>query len=151
VAIGAGKTLYLVSSLELHATTASEIYRHRYDIEFDIRDVKVTMDAENIRAKSVEMVKKELYTSIVAYNLVAQFRRQAAELAKVKPRRLRFKGIWTTFKDRLLLKSPCSMEEWIKRYDVALSYAAKKKHPNRSEPRSYPRQSASPAPKIHQV
>lgn len=147
VEIGNGKTLYLVSSLELHATTASEIYRRRYDIEFDIRDVKVTMDAENIRAKSVEMVKKELYTSIVAYNLVAQFRRQAAELAGVKPRRLRFKGIWTTFKDCLLLKSPCSMEEWVQRYDAALSYAAKKKHPNRSRPRSYPRQAHPRRPK----
>lgn len=147
VEIGAGKMLYLVSSLELHATTASEIYRRRYDIEFDIRDVKVTMDAENIRAKSVEMVKKELYTSIVAYNLVAQFRRQAAELARVTPRRLRFKGIWTTFKNRLLLKSPCNMEEWVNRFDVALSIAAKKKHPHRSKPRSYPRQAHPRRPK----
>jgi hypothetical protein len=140
-------TLYLVSSLELHATTASEIYRRRYDVEFDIRDIKVTMDAENIRAKSVEMVKKELYTSIVGYNLVAQFRRQAAQLAKVKPRRLRFKGIWITFKDMLLLKSPCSIEEWIKRYEAALQVAAKKKHPNRSKPRSYPRQAHPRRPK----
>ena len=64
-----------------------------YDVEFDIRDVKVTMDAENIRAKSVEMVTKELYNSIVAYNLVAQFRRQAAAVAGVTPRRWRFKGL----------------------------------------------------------
>jgi len=139
VEIGSGKTLYLVTSLELQATTSSEIYRRRYDVEFDIRDVKVTLDAENIRAKSVEMMKKELYTSIVAYNLVVQFRRQAAELAQVKPRRLRFKGIWTTFKDQLLLQSPCSMEEWVERYEAALKSAAKKKHPRRSKPRSYPR------------
>jgi hypothetical protein len=141
VEIGLDKTLYLVSTLELHATTAAELYRRRYDVEFDIRDVKVTMDAENIRAKSVEMVKKELYTSIVAYNLVTQFRRQAAHVAHVTPRRLSFKGIWTTFKDHLLVKSPCSLEEWIKRFDKALHHAAKKKHPNRSVPRSYPRQS----------
>jgi len=147
VQIGSDKKLYLVSSLELHATTASEIYRHRYDVEFDIRDLKVTMDAENIRAKSVDMVKKELYTSIVAYNLVVQFRRQAAQRAGVKPRRLRFKGIWITFKDRLLLKSPCSMEEWIRRFDEALNRAAKKKHPNRSRPRSYPRKAHARRPK----
>lgn len=141
VEIGSGKTLYLVSSLELNATTVAQLYCRRYDVEFDIRDVKVTMDAENIRAKSVDMAKKELYTSIVAYNLVTQFRRQAAQVAKVKPRRLRFKGIWTTFKDRLLLKStPCTLEEWIKRFEDALQRAAKKKHPNRTHPRSYPRQ-----------
>jgi hypothetical protein len=139
VEIGSDKPLYLVSVLEVDAKTAAAIYRRRYDVEFDIRDVKVTMDAENIRAKSVEMVKKELYTSIVAYNLVAQFRRLAATVAGVEPRRLRFKGIWTTFKDRLLFKSPCTMDEWIRRFDEALHRAAKKKHPNRSEPRSYPR------------
>ncbi len=49
------------------------------------------------------MFQKELYTSVIAYNLVAQFRRQAAKLAKVKPRRLSFKDVWTTLKDRLLL------------------------------------------------
>lgn len=140
VDIGSDKPLYLVSTVEVDAITAAEIYRRRYDVEFDIRDVKVTMDAENIRAKSVEMVKKELYTSIVAYNLVAQFRRLAATVAGVKPRRLRFKGIWTTFKDRLLFKSPCTMDEWIRRFDEALHRAAKKKHPNRSQPRNYPRQ-----------
>ena len=114
-------------------------YRRRYDVEFDIRDFKVTLDAENIRAKSVEMFKKELYTSVVAYNLVAQFRRQAAKLAQIPPRRLRFKGVWTTLKDRLLMQPACGMSEWMNRYDDALRRAAKKKHPNRSHPRTYPR------------
>ena len=34
--------------------------------------------ARHFCAKSVEMFKKEWYTSVIAYNLVAQFRRQAA-------------------------------------------------------------------------
>lgn len=147
VVISATVTLYLVSNLELDGRTASEIYRRRYDVEFDIRDVKVTLDAENIRAKSVEMVKKELYTSIVAYNLVAQFRRQAAQVAGVQPRRLRFKGVWTTLKDRLLLQPSCSIEEWLDRYANALYHASKKKHPNRKEPRSYERKAHPRRPK----
>ncbi|RPI87372.1 MAG: hypothetical protein EHM42_05230 [Planctomycetaceae bacterium] len=85
------------------------------------------------------MFQKELYTSIVAYNLVAQFRRQAAKLAGVKPRRLRFKGVWTTLKHRLLLKPSYSLAEWLKRYDEALVVAAKKKQPQRRQPRDYPR------------
>ncbi len=35
-------------------------------------------------------------TSQVAYNLVTQFRRQAAALAELPPRRLSFKRTWTT-------------------------------------------------------
>ena len=139
VVISSTVTLYLVSSLELDGPTSSELYCRRYDVEFDIRDVKVTLDTENIRAKSVEMFKKELYTSIVAYNLVAQFRRQSAKLSKVQPRRLSFKGVWTTLKDRLLLQPACSIDEWLDRYNEALYRASKKKHPQRKQPRTYPR------------
>lgn len=139
VQISSTNTLYLVSSLELSALTASQLYRRRYDVEFDIRDLKVTLDTENIRAKNVDMFKKELYTSVVAYNLVVQFRREAAKVAKVKPRRLRFKGVWTTFTYRLLLQPPCNMQEWIRRYEEALIHASKRKHPMRKEPRHHPR------------
>ena len=80
VTLDNGKFLYLATTLEIDATSAGELYSRRYDVEFDIRDIKVTMDAENILARSVSMVMKELMTSIVAYNLIAQFRRQAAKL-----------------------------------------------------------------------
>ncbi|OYV84666.1 MAG: transposase [Planctomycetia bacterium 21-64-5] len=139
VDIPSDKPLYLVSDLEWDGPTAATAYRRRYDVEFDIRDFKVTLDAENIRAKSVEMFKKELYASVVAYNLVAQFRRQAAKLAQVQPRRLTFKGVWTTLKNHLLAQPACSMAEWLTRYDEALRRAAKRKLPNRSRPRNYPR------------
>ena len=139
VEIGADKPLYLVSSLEFDGCSGAQLYQRRYDVEFDIRDVKVTLDAENIQAQSVLMFQKELYTSVVAYNLVAQFRRQAAKLAQVRPRRLSFKGVWTTVKDRLLLQPACSFEEWLERYAEALYRASEKKHPNRPTPRSRPR------------
>jgi len=44
----------------------------------------VTLYTENTRAKSAETLQKdqkELYTSAIAYNLVARFRRQAARIA----------------------------------------------------------------------
>lgn len=147
VEIGFSDPFYFVSNLEIDGLTASNVYCRRYDVEFDIRDVKVTLDTENIRAKSVEMFKKELYTSIVAYNLVAQFRRQSAKLSNVLPRRLSFKGVWTTLKDRLLLQPACSFEEWLDRYAEALRRASKKKHPNRKVPRSYVRKAHPRRPK----
>jgi hypothetical protein len=85
------------------------------------------------------MFQKELYTSIVAYNLVVQFRRQAAQLAQVKPRRLSFKGVWTTLKDRLLLQPSCSWDEWLARYAEALYRASERKLPQCKEPRRYER------------
>ena len=132
--------LYLVSNLSIDAKSSATLYKRRYDVEFDIRDLKVTMDAENITSQSVEMVKKELFTSVIAYNLVAQFRRQAAQLAKIEPRRLSFTGVWLTFRYHLLLQNPPSLRQWIEDYDQALTSASKRKLPNRKSPRSYPRQ-----------
>ncbi len=133
-----GDTLYLVTTLALSSEQAGDFYSYRYDVEHDIRDIKVVLDTENIRAKSVDMFKKELLTSIVAYNLVIQFRRQAAELVDLPPRRLSFKGVWTTFRCYLLDQSPCSLAAWEQRYEKALHVAARDKLPNRPG-RSYPR------------
>lgn len=142
-----GTFLYLVTTLEIDATSAAELYSRRYDVEFDIRDLKVTMDAENILAQSVVMVKKELMTSVIAYNLIIQFRRQAAQLARVQPRRLSFKGVWLSFRDRLLVKEPDNLSQWQHLYTEALISASKRKLPNRSKPRSYSRQAHPRRPK----
>lgn len=141
-----GETLYLVTTLPVRGDEAGEIYRMRYDVEHDIRDVKVSLDTESIRAKSVAMVQKELLTSIVAYNLVMQFRRQAATIAKLPPRRLSFTGVWNTFESFLLHQPPCTAAEWLQRYDGALQIAARDKLPNRPG-RSYPRKAHPRRPK----
>jgi hypothetical protein len=142
-----GSFLYLVTTLEIDAMSAADLYSRRYDVEFDIRDLKVTMDAENILAQSVVMVKKELMTSVVAFNLIAQFRRQAAKLARVEPRRLSFKGVWLSFRDHLLLKEPENLSNWQDLYAGALISAGKRKLPNRSKPRTCPRRAHPRRPK----
>ncbi len=121
--------------MEFDAISLAELYRRRYDVEFDIRDVKVTMDAENLRRKSVSMVKKELAASVIAYNLVIQFRRDAAKLVRVEPRRLSFTGVWVQFQTKLLGKSFDDYESWLSSYIRALIAASKEKHCNRSKPR----------------
>jgi hypothetical protein len=139
IALADGKELYLVSNLAVAATSAAELYLRRYDVEFDIRDLKVTMDTENIRAKKLDTVMKELWGSVIAYNLVAQLRRQAAKLVRVSPRRLSFSGVWLTFQHHLLYQEFASYEQWQLAYQGALVSAGDRKHPNRSHPRSYPR------------
>jgi hypothetical protein len=141
-----GETLFLVTTLQVASEQAGEFYARRYDVEHDIRDVKVTLDTENIRGKSESMVKKELLTSIVAYNLVVQFRRQAAKLAGLPPRRLSFTGVWNTFESFLLKKPACSASEWTTRYAAALKIASRDKLPNRPG-RSYPRRAHPRRPK----
>jgi hypothetical protein len=92
------------------------------------------------------MFKKELLTSIVAYNLVVQFRRQAAKLANLPPRRLSFTGVWNTFEIFLLHQPSCSVSDWQERFTRALTTASRDKLPNRPG-RSYPRQAHPRRPK----
>ena len=141
-----GEYLYLVTTMPIPSAVAAEYYSHRYDVEHDIRDVKVSMGIENIRAKSDEMVQKELLCSVVAYNLVLQLRREAAKVADVPPRRLSFTGVWTTMQICLLQQPACTWAEWRARYERAIQIAATHKLPNRSG-RNYPRRAHPRRPK----
>ena len=141
-----GERLYVVTTLQVTSDQAAEYYARRYDVEHDIRDMKVSLGLENIRAKSDEMVQKELLCSVVAYNLVVQLRREAAKIAGVKPRRLSFTGVWTTMQVCLLQQPPCTALVWLERYENALKYAAGHKLPNRPG-RSYPRSAHPRRPK----
>ena len=141
------KNLYLVSNVEADAASLGELYLRRYDIEFDIRDLKVTMDTENLRAKKLDTVMKELLGSVIAYNLVAQFRRQAAALVSVQSRRLSFSGVWLTFQHHLLYAPTQSFEQWQATYTAALVSAANRRLPNRPRPRSSPRMAHPRRPK----
>ena len=124
-------TLYLATSLEQDAPTLGHLFKHRVEVEFDIRNLKVVMDTENIRAKSVDTFMKEIYTSVVAYNLVGQFRRQAAEINQVAPRKMSFKKTWTTFQTFLLRHLHTEPKQWREAFRQALFYAIKDKLPNR--------------------
>jgi hypothetical protein len=146
VELAGGEDLYLVTTLPIPSELAAEYYSHRYDVEHDIRDVKVSMGIENIRAKSDEMVQKELLSSVVAYNLVLQLRREAAKVAGVQPRRLSFTGVWTTMQTCLLRQPPCAWSEWQGRYETAVRIAATYKLPNRPG-RTFPRRAHPRRPK----
>ncbi len=54
-----GEVLYVVTTLKVSSESAAEFYGRRDDVEHDIRDMKISLGIENIRAKSYEMVQKE--------------------------------------------------------------------------------------------
>ena len=86
-------------------------YRHCGDV--DIRNLKVVLNTERIQVRSVEMFHKELLTSLVAYNLVTQFRRQAAALLAQPLRRMSFKSTWTTFNIFLWSSQAQDSSDWL--------------------------------------
>ena len=69
-----------------------DLYEHRWDGEVDIRSIKCTMQMDILRCKTPEMVHKEIWTHLLAYNLLRTVMAVAAHENDIEPRKVSFKG-----------------------------------------------------------
>jgi hypothetical protein len=72
------------------------LYRARWNNELDLRSIKSTMQMRDLRCKTPESVRKEIWTHILAYNLIRTVMAQAAARHDVLPRSISFKGAMQT-------------------------------------------------------
>ena len=70
----------------------ANLYRSRWNQELDLRDIKVTLQMDILRCKTPELVHKEIWTNILAYNLIRTVMAQAASRHEIEPRTISFKG-----------------------------------------------------------
>jgi putative transposase len=68
----------------------AELYHQRWLAELDIRTIKITLGLDVLRCKSPEMVRREIWTGLLAYNLIRQTMLQAALRTGCSPRQLSF-------------------------------------------------------------
>ena len=68
----------------------ASLYQCRWLAELDLRAIKITMGMDILRCKTPEMVRKEMWTCLLAYNLIRQTMLQSAQEAGVSPRTLSF-------------------------------------------------------------
>ena len=71
-------------------------FRCRWHAELDLRSIKDVMHMDVLRCKSPEMVRKEIWMHLLAYNLVRKLMAQAAAQAGISPRDVSFKGTLQT-------------------------------------------------------
>ena len=64
----------------------ANLYRERWLAELDIRAIKSSLGMDLLRCKSPEMVHKEIWASLLAYNLIRQTMLQAAYASGHSPR-----------------------------------------------------------------
>jgi hypothetical protein len=117
-------------------------YRLRWNVELDLRSLKTVMGMDILSCKSPEMIEKEVWTYILAYNLIRQLICQAAEKHKVEPRRISFTGAIQTFNAFLPLINVGPPEFSKRMYDAMIDIIAQHKIPNRpgrSEPKAIKR------------
>lgn len=70
----------------------TQLYRARWNAELDLRSLKQTLQMDVLRCKTPELVRKELWTHILAYNLIRTIMAQAATKHDIEPRSISFKG-----------------------------------------------------------
>lgn len=68
----------------------AELYHQRWLAELDLRAIKSTLGLDVLRCKTPEMVRRELWAGLLAYNLIRQTMLQAALQAGCSPRQLSF-------------------------------------------------------------
>jgi len=72
----------------LPTTVIAQLYRVRWQVELDPRNIKTTLGMEQLRCKTQQMAIKELWVYLLAYNLIRLLMAQSALLADQIPRQL---------------------------------------------------------------
>ena len=129
----------------------AELYHKRWLVELDIRSIKVTLGMDVLRCKTPDMVRKEIWTCLLAYNLIRKIMLQAAQRHELSPRQLSFTAAmqtlaasWGTLPTLEQATQRALIEAQID--SLASQLVAKPSRANRVEPRAVKRR-----PKPHRL
>ena len=114
------------------------LYKQRWEVELDIRHIKETMGMNILSCKTPDMVLKEIWVYLLAYNLIRLLMTQAALAARITPRKISFKHclqLWLLWSQ----KADTSDDEQI--YGLCMLMAQQRvgNRPGRIEPRAVKR------------
>ena len=129
----------LSDSQEYTKDDVAELYHKRWLVELDIRTLKVTLGMDVLRCLTPEMVRKEIWTCLLAYNLIRQSMLEAACTAKLSPRQLSFAAALQKVAASWATLSVCGEEQAVLLITVELRQLAAHRvgnRPDRVEPRA---------------
>jgi hypothetical protein len=96
----------LLDRCRYNREAVAELYSARWQVELDIRALKTNLGLGELRCQSPEMLAKEIWGGLLAYNLVRKVACQAASLRGVRPRQISFtacrQALCAGLKQRLL-------------------------------------------------
>lgn len=82
----------LLSAQECPASELGELFRQRWYIELDLRSIKCVLQMDVLRCRTPEMIRKEIWTHLLAYNLIRNLLCSAATESKRPLRSFSFKA-----------------------------------------------------------
>jgi len=116
-----------------------DLYERRWEGEVDIRSIKSVMKMDVLRCKSPEMVRKEIWAHLLAYNLLRTVMAVAAGESDVEPRKISFKGAKqavTAFAPKIEAAPPERRAALIDALLATVAYHRVGNRPGRWEPRA---------------
>jgi hypothetical protein len=115
------------------------LFRQRWHAELDLRSIKIVLGMDHLRCKTPEMVRKEIWMTLLGYNVIRTLMMQAAQAHQRDPRRLSFKGALQTlveFAPGLREGSP-QQRRWLRTILLSsIAADAVGDRPDRVEPRA---------------
>jgi len=116
----------------------AELYGFRWNVELDILQIKQTLHLDHVRCKSPEMVRRELWVTLLAYNLIRKVIATSAAVHEKQPRQLGFTLACQSILASWMLLSTGSCRDARATYNTMLAYMAANEvadRPGRIEPR----------------
>jgi hypothetical protein len=129
-----------------------DLYERRWDGEVDIRSIKSTMQMDVLRCKTPEMVHKEIWAHLLAYNLLRTVMAVAASENGLEPRQVSFKGAKqavTAFAPKIEAARPVDRPALIDAMLTVIAYHRVGNRPGRWEPRARKRR-PKPSARLNQ-
>lgn len=129
----------LLDPVKYPAAAIAKLYMRRWEVETDLGHLKTTMKMEFLYTRTPDMVRREIWAHMLAYNLIRALMWDAAELRHVAPGRLSFKGAIQEMMALWPFSAAAAAERDLTDFYVALlrgiGFHRIPKRPNRNEPR----------------
>jgi hypothetical protein len=133
------KVITTILDASIDAGQIGGLYERRWDGEVDIRSIKSTMKMDILRCKTPEMVRKEIWAHLLAYNLLRTVMAVAAAENGIEPRQVSFKGAKqavTAFAPKIEAARSEERAALIDAMLTAIAYHRVRNRPGRWEPRA---------------
>ena len=133
---------HLITTLVEHRKYPSEeladLYRRRWQAELYLRDIKAALKMDHAKCKTPEMVRKEIYSHLLAYNLIRIQMAEAAQLSGLFAHQISFTSSLNTilqFKHQFHSTDETTLAVMY----ATIAYHQVGKQPDRAEPRAIKR------------
>jgi hypothetical protein len=146
------KVVTTILALSIDGEQIGDLYERRWDGEVDLRSIKSTMQMDILRCKTPDMVHKEIWTHLLAYNLLRTVAAVAANENDIEPRQVSFKGAkqaLIAFAPKIEAARPEDRAPLINAMLTTIAYHRVGNRPGRWEPRARKRR-PKPAARLTQ-